>query len=224
MLSLTKKNARLHRAGLIHQTARGRLFGGFGSLRLRRRFGFSRFLELNRQIHPFENRFFAGITPLAARELDDPGVSTVTPFLSGGNLIEENVNGIFLVKSSCRQASMMNRAAFAESDHFFRDGPGGFGFRQRGRDSFVLDQAANQVREHRVAMRAGSAQLSGSFKVAHRSRNDWHLRLFLRRVQQGRINVHSQRETEALQFVFDFVQRLFTEIAVLEHLSFSLQS
>jgi hypothetical protein len=76
----------------------------------------------------------------------------VAPFLSGGNLIKENANGVLLMKSSCRKASMMNRAAFAESYHLFRDGSGGFGLSQRRRDSFVLDQTANQIREHRVAM------------------------------------------------------------------------
>ena len=57
-----------------------------------------------------------------------------------------------LTQAGGGQAAVMEGAALAERHHFLRDGAGGLGLGQRGRDAPVLDQAANQVRQHRVAM------------------------------------------------------------------------
>src|ERR1035441_8257524 len=43
------------------------------------------------------------------------------------------------------------------------------------------------------------------------------LRLFLRRFEQSRLKIHSERQTEAGQLVLDFVQRLLAEVAIFEH-------
>src|ERR1041384_5704299 len=47
-------------------------------------------------------------------------------------------------------------------------------------------------------------------------------RLFFRRLEQRRINIHAERKPEAGEFFFDFVERLFAEVAVFEHLGFGL--
>jgi hypothetical protein len=46
----------------------------------------------------------------------------------------------------------VERAFFAERDHFFRQWADGLGFGKGGFDAFVFDEAANLIREQSVAM------------------------------------------------------------------------
>ena len=46
---------------------------------------------------------------------------------------------------------------------------------------------------------------------------------FLRRLHEARLEIHSERKVQRVQFFFDFVQRLLAEVAILEHLLFGLQ-
>jgi hypothetical protein len=120
-----------------------------------------------REFDPFEDRFLGGVA-LALIQADDAGVAAATIFLAGSDFVEENFYGVFLVEAGGGEAAIMERATLAEGYHFFSDGAGGFGFGQSGGDAFVFDEAANQVREHRVAMGTGAAEFGGAFEVAHK--------------------------------------------------------
>src|SRR5439155_10601500 len=65
------------------------------------------------------------------------------------------------------EPARVDGAGLAEGDHFLGNRAGRFGLGQRGGHAFVLDETANQVRQHRVAVFAGAAKLGGSFPMTH---------------------------------------------------------
>src|SRR6266446_9535394 len=101
----------------------------------------------------------------------------------------------------------------------------------------MLDQIANLIGEHRLAMlsfaaeshclslmshrfasigllafgRRGSSAVSGSGAIGSRNRFD-----------QTRLEFHPETQAELLQFVFDLVERLLAEVTILEHFAFGL--
>ena len=105
------------------------------------------------------------------------------------------------------QTSRVNRARFAEREKFLRHGAGRLGLRERGSHPLVLDEAANQICQHRVPMLTGAAEFGGSFPMTHDGSSDSkRFGFFLGRLEQGRIDIHAQRQTERRQLFFDFVQ------------------
>src|SRR5207245_4137122 len=101
----------------------------------------------------------------------------------------------------------------------------------------MLDQIANLLGEHRLAMLSfaaeshrlslmshrfasigllafggrGSSAVSGSGAIGSRNRFD-----------QTSLEFHPETQAELLQFVFDLVERLLAEVTVLEHFAFGL--
>ena len=61
------------------------------------------------------------------------------------------------------ETPIVQSAALAEGHDFFGDGTRGLGFGHGGFDALVLDQAADQVGEHGVAMIALAAELVRAF-------------------------------------------------------------
>jgi len=57
---------------------------------------------------------------------------------------------------------------FAEGDHFFRERPDRFGFRQRGTNTLMLDQAANLICQQRFPMLGRASELYRFLLVSHR--------------------------------------------------------
>jgi len=76
---------------------------------------------------------------LTLTQLDDPGVTATTVFLRGGNIVEKDFYGFFLVQPRCHQTAVLDRSELAQSDHLFGDRPGGLGLGQGGRHSLVFD-------------------------------------------------------------------------------------
>src|SRR5207249_8773147 len=108
-----------------------------------------------------------GGVPSTLAELDDAGVTAATFLLGGSDLVEQDAHGVLPVKTGSRQTAVMQRAILAERDHFLSHRARGTGPRHGGGHVLVLDQAADQIRQHRVAVLAGAAQLGGSFQVTH---------------------------------------------------------
>jgi len=104
---------------------------------------------------------------LALVHLDDASVATTAIFLGGSDLVEENLNHVFLVKAGNGEAAVMDGAGFAEGNHLFSDAASGLGLREGRFDTLVLDKATHKVGEHGVAMFARASQLGGAFQVAH---------------------------------------------------------
>ena len=86
----------------------------------------------------------------------------------------------------------MNAALLAERYHLFRYRSGRLGFRQRRGDPPMFDEAANQVRQHRVTMLELAAEFGRSFKVSHKRTLADELAIFLGRFEQFRFEAHSQ--------------------------------
>src|SRR6185436_14043447 len=100
-------------------------------------------------------------------QLDDAGVAARPSFLARSDFVEEDLHGIFLMKTGCRETAVVKGAALAEGDHLFRNGSRGFRLGQRGGDSLVDNQAADQIRQHRVAMCRSAAEFCCSFTMTH---------------------------------------------------------
>ena len=111
--------------------------------------GFGRRFGCNTEVHPFEDGQLRGVT-LALVQLHDAGVTAVALFVSGSDFVEEDLHGIFLVQPGGGNAAVVQGAAFAQRDHFLGHGTGRLGLRQGGRDAVVLDEAANQIGQHRI--------------------------------------------------------------------------
>src|ERR1035437_2128006 len=118
------------------------------------------------EVHPFEDGALGGVA-LALVHLDDAGVAAVAVFEGGGDVCEEGFGGVFLAQTGGGQTAGVEGAFLAKGDEFLGDGPRGLGLGEGGGDAFVLDEAANEVGEHRVAMLAGAAQLGRSLQVSH---------------------------------------------------------
>jgi hypothetical protein len=52
-------------------------------------------------------------------ETHDSRVTTATFFLGWRDFVEENFHSVFLMKPGNRQATIVQRAVFAECNHFF---------------------------------------------------------------------------------------------------------
>jgi hypothetical protein len=62
----------------------------------------------------------------------------------------------------------MDRPFFAEGDHFLRQRPNRFGFRQRGTNTLMLDQAANLICQQGLSVLGGTTELYRFLLVSHR--------------------------------------------------------
>jgi hypothetical protein len=62
----------------------------------------------------------------------------------------------------------MDRSFFTEGDHFFRKRADCFGFRQRGTNTLMLDQAANLICQQRFSMLGRASELHRFLLVSHR--------------------------------------------------------
>jgi hypothetical protein len=60
------------------------------------------------------------------------------------------------------QTARLNGVALAERDHFLGDGTRGLGLRERRGYAFMLDKAANEVRQHRIPMLGRATQFGRS--------------------------------------------------------------
>jgi hypothetical protein len=105
---------------------------------------------------------------LALVEANDSRVTAVTVFLGRGDLGEENLDRVFLMEAGYSESAIVQCAVLAECYHFLSDRSSGFGLGQAGGDTFVLDEAANHIGEHRIAMFAGAAQFGRAFEVSHK--------------------------------------------------------
>src|SRR5262245_28239661 len=93
---------------------------GFGGFCLGFRLGLGRDGFGAGEVGPFEDRFFGGVA-LAGVQLDDAGVPAVAALLRWSDFVEEDFNGVFLLQEPrTREAAVVDGAALAESDHFFR--------------------------------------------------------------------------------------------------------
>lgn len=111
---------------------------------------------------PFEDGELGGVA-LPLVEADNASVATGAVFEERRDVLEEHFYGVFLMQARSRETAVVERAALAERDHLFGDGTRSLGLRHSGPDPFVLNQAADQVREHRVAMIAFAAKLGRAF-------------------------------------------------------------
>ena len=84
------------------------------------------------------------------------------------NLIEQLFHRIFLPENRESGAAVMDRPFFAEGDHFFRERPDRFGFRQRGANTLMLDQAANLICQQGLSVLGGTTELYRFLLVSHR--------------------------------------------------------
>ena len=117
-------------------------------------FGF--WFNYNREVHPFEDGAFSSVA-LALVQTNDSSVTTVAFFLRGSNFVEQNFYRVLLMKTRDGKTPIMDSAALAERDHLLSHGPSGFRLGNGGDDALVLDETANQVSEHGVAVLAGAA-------------------------------------------------------------------
>src|SRR4029077_12749647 len=84
------------------------------------------------------------------------------------NFIEQLFHRIFLPENRESGATSMDRPFFAEGDHFLRERPDRFGFRQRGTNALMLDQAANLICQQRFPMLGRASELYRFLLVSHR--------------------------------------------------------
>src|SRR2546430_10937159 len=108
----------------------------------------------------------------------------------------------------------MDRPFFAEGDHFFRERPNCFGFRQRRADALMLDQAANLICQQSFPMLGRASELYRFLLVSHRELADarWLLRARTigagsdidsnRRFHQTGIKFHSHPSSRAVRLSF----------------------
>ena len=97
--------------------------------------------------------------------------SSVTPAAIGRarrDFIEQLFHRIFLPENRESGATSMDRPFFAEGDHFLRERPDRFGFRQRGTNALMLDQAANLICQQRFPMLGRASELYRFLLVSHR--------------------------------------------------------
>lgn len=134
-----------------------RLFRRFGRFGFFSRFGLDR-SRRNRgaELDPFQDGTLPGVA-LALAELDDAGIASMPLFLSRGDLVKEDLHSVLLVQARSGEPPIMEAPAFAESDHFLRNGAGGFGLGQGSGNALVLDKAANEVGKHRIPVLTGAA-------------------------------------------------------------------
>lgn len=121
----------------------------------------------------------------------------------------------------------MEVSPFAQSDHPFGVRPNSLCLGQSRLDPIVRDQAADLVCQQQIPMFGFAAQFDRLFCVAHRLLESHQFSLITplaahRGFNQSRFEFHSQAQTKLLQFFLDLVQRLFPEVAILQHLSLGL--
>jgi hypothetical protein len=103
----------------------------------------------------------------ALAELNDASVTAAAIFLGRSDFGEQDFYRVFLMEAGYGQSAGSEGTAFAKRDHFFRHRTGRFGFGQGGSDALMLNEAANQIGEHGVAVVASSAKFGCAFEVAH---------------------------------------------------------
>jgi hypothetical protein len=168
-----------------------RLLRGFRFLLV----GLGRFRRgFDRQIDPFQNGALSRVA-LPLVKADNSRITPAAFFEERSDLVKQDVHDIFVLapgdtgrgpfslgcafevtarvlsQSGGGKTPVMNCAALAKRDHFLSDGAGCFGFGESGRHAPVLDQTADQVRQHRISMFELAAQFSGAFKVSHNVRD-----------------------------------------------------
>ena len=121
----------------------------------------------------------------------------------------------------------MEVAPLAQSDHPFSVRPNSLCLRQSRLDPIVRDEAANLVRQQQIPMLGLAAQFDRLFCVAHRflESNQFSLIAPLtahRGFNQSRFEFHPQAQPKLLELFLNLVQRLFPEVAILQHLSLRL--
>ena len=108
----------------------------------------------------------------------------------------------------------MDTIALAEGDHLFRERTDGFRFGEGGFDAFVLDEAADLIREQGIAMGGATTEFDSFLTVAH----GVVLRLIQRSFNERRVDLVTEAEAELLEFFFDFVKRFLAEVADLHQI------
>jgi hypothetical protein len=161
--------AKLLQKKLLHRFSR--FLFRFGLFRLFS-FGGGLCLGHNRHIDPFEDGALAGVA-LALIEANDSGVAAVTILLGRSDFGEENFDRVFLMKAGHSKPAVVQCAVFAECHHLLGNRAGGFRLGQSCRDAFVLNEAANHVGKHRVAVLASAPEFGRSFKVSHKEIGNW---------------------------------------------------
>src|SRR5437773_5993810 len=79
--------------------------------------------------------------------------SSVTPAAidrAWRDFIEQLFHRIFLPKNRESGPTSMDRPFFAEGDHFFRERPDRFGFRQRGTNTLMLDRKSTRLNSSHI--------------------------------------------------------------------------
>jgi hypothetical protein len=95
-----------------------------------------------------------------------PGGAGGGAFVFGGSF---EVRTALVSQARRDETAIVDGAALAEGHDLLSNGAGCLGFRQGGGDALVLDQAANHVRQHRIAMLELAAQFGSAFKVSHKN-------------------------------------------------------
>ena len=155
-------------------------------------------------IHPLKNGELGRIARALAK-FENTSVTAPAILESGCNILEQDFCGTFLMEARHGEAAMVDGSLLAERDHLFSNGTGGLGLGQGRRDALVFNQAANEVGKHRIAMFGCAAQFGRALQMSH-GNSLFGFNFFLRRVHESRFKIHTEREAEGSQFVFDFVE------------------
>ena len=100
-------------------------------------------------------------------QLDNASVSPLALGSTRRNIGEEFFYSILLAEVSCSKTAGMKIASFAEGHHFLGKRPNGLGLGESGLNTAVLNEAADLVREHGIAVGGRAAKFDGFFLVAH---------------------------------------------------------
>jgi hypothetical protein len=205
---------------ITEYTARGYLLSFLGSLRFGR-FG-GEFLG-HRNLNPFKDGTLSRVT-LALIHFDDASVATRPGLKCGCQFFEQDTHNVFLrppflsvslapvqgpgllAKPGSSKATGVESPAFAKGDELFGDRPCGAGLGEGGGDSFMFDEAADEIGKHRIAMRSRAPEFGGVFEMAHGERVLFGDRFFLGRFEQSGIQVHAEAQAEGSELVLDLVQ------------------
>lgn len=129
-----------------------------------------------------------------------------------------------------RDTAGMEIPLLAEGDHPLGERLGRLGLGEGGLDAAVLDEAADLIRQERIAVGLRAAELDGLFLVTHGvSFLSFLLGVLFGDGRGGAVDdesgleLHAEAKAELDELVLDLVERLLAEVAVLEHLRLALE-
>jgi hypothetical protein len=164
---------------------------------------------------------------LSRPELYDPAIAPLATRRARRQLSKQSLHRILLPQKGKGHPTGMNIAPLTQSDHPLGKRPNRLCFRQSGLDAIMRDQAANLVRQQQISVLGFAAQLNRLLCVTHRLLQRYQFSFITpfgahRRLHQTGFKLHPETKTKLLQFFFNFVQRLFAEVAILQHFGLGL--